>query len=254
MSSAIIPSTMHHRFYKTSCAEQLTDCLKSPLVKALIISMVALTLFAYQLRHPRSSKKLLCVTIFALGTLGGILYYRKPLVFEALLIFNLVKNFFFGWEWWNKIDDNIYLGGIPLERFGHENLLKTNIGIKAVLSIVEDFEFEQTTVVGKAVLKRAWKTHLHLRCGDFHPPTNETLNKGAKWLKDQVEEGKKVYVHCKSGVGRSASIVVAYYMKYRGMTLDKARNKVALKRPYIFSSNSKNMRRMIEYRDSLQQV
>jgi len=160
--------------------------------------MVALTLFAYHCRSPLSSKKLLCVTIFAMGTLGVLFYKRKTLVFEALLTFNLVKNFFFGWEWWNKIDENIYLGGIPLERFDHENLLKDEIGIGAVLSIVEDFEFEQTTVVGKAVLSSAWESHLHLRSGDFLPPTIKMLDQGADWIQDHPVSRRRKESLCKA--------------------------------------------------------
>ena len=35
-------------------------------------------------------------------------------------------------------------------------------------------------------------------------------------------EGHIVYIHCKAGVGRSASIIVAFLMKKYNMTLDCA--------------------------------
>ncbi len=44
-----------------------------------------------------------------------------------------------------------------------------------------------------------------------------TLEEGADWVKSHVDEKRVVYVHCKSGIGRSASVVAAYYMKHKQM-------------------------------------
>merc|ERR1712226_1378241 len=41
------------------------------------------------------------------------------------------------------------------------------------------------------------------------------------------------FVHCKGGKSRSASIVIAYLMKHRGLTFDKAKEVVRHGRPDI---------------------
>ena len=171
-------SIEHHRYYQASFQEKMSDVSKSPLAKATIISMIALSLFAYHRRHPLTSKQLLGVKVLAVGTIVGMAYYWKLLAFETLLVINLVKNFFFGWEWWNQIDENIYLGAIPLERFDHENTLKNELGITAVVSIIEEFERETTTLFGKAVSTDVWDHHLFLSSPDFLPPSIKELDRG----------------------------------------------------------------------------
>jgi len=240
-------SIEHHRYYQASFQEKMADVSKSPLAKATIVSMIALSLFAYHRRYPLSSKQRLGVKVLAVGTIVGMAYHWKLLAFETLLVINLIKNFFFGWEWWNQIDENIYLGAIPLERFDHENTLKNELGITAVVSIIEEFERETTTLFGKAVSTDVWQRHLHLSSPDFLPPSIEELDRGADWIKTQVDAGRKVYIHCKSGAGRSPSVVLAYYIKHLKMDAEAARDNVFSRRPHIFSSHSKMMERMREY-------
>lgn len=44
-----------------------------------------------------------------------------------------------------------------------------------------------------------------------------------KFMHKHVSRGSKVYVHCNSGVGRSAVIVVAYLVSENGWTLEKVK-------------------------------
>ena len=144
-------SISHQRFYDASLKETLSDISKSPLAKATAISIIVLSLFAYHRYRPLSSNQLLGLKTCTIVTVAGIAYHSKKLVFESLVIKNMIQNFFFEWEWWNQIDDNIYLGAIPLERFDHEDIFKNRLGITAVLLVLENFELETTTIMGKAV-------------------------------------------------------------------------------------------------------
>ncbi len=60
---------------------------------------------------------------------------------------------------------------------------------------------------------------------DYEPINAAALDTGAeqlnKDLNDKTAKGP-VYIHCKSGKGRSAAVVAAYLMKYQGKTLDEA--------------------------------
>ena len=60
-------------------------------------------------------------------------------------------------------------------------------------------------------------------------------------------EKRKVYVHCKSGIGRSSSMVIAYLMKYKRMTAKSAHAFVISKRSVIFPEKSPMMKNMLDY-------
>jgi dual specificity MAP kinase phosphatase len=51
---------------------------------------------------------------------------------------------------------------------------------------------------------------LHLPTRDHHAPTLKDLEKGAAFIQDEVDRGGKVYVHCKAGIGRGPTMVIAY--------------------------------------------
>ena len=53
------------------------------------------------------------------------------------------------------------------------------------------------------------------------------------YIKKTIEEGKNVLVHCFAGVSRSASIVIAYLMRFHGMDFNKAFKFVKARRPWI---------------------
>ena len=55
---------------------------------------------------------------------------------------------------------------------------------------------------------------LHLDVVDRQAPSQEQLCKGVAWILDKNKSGKgTVYVHCKAGRARSATLVAAYLME-----------------------------------------
>lgn len=86
---------------------------------------------------------------------------------------------------------------------------------------------------------------IHTR--DFFPPSHDALDEGSEWISEQVQKKGRVYVHCKSGIGRSASMVVAYLIRYRGMPAHAAAAYVREKRPVIFSPSSPQMANLVLY-------
>ena len=44
-------------------------------------------------------------------------------------------------------------------------------------------------------------------------PTLDSLNTGVEFIEDMKQQGNTVYVHCKAGMGRSATLVACYLMK-----------------------------------------
>ena len=67
-----------------------------------------------------------------------------------------------------------------------------------------------------------------------------------EWITKMKQENKKILVHCAAGVSRSASFVIAYLMKSRGLSFWEAHNLVKSKRS-IVRPNSGFVRQLQEY-------
>jgi hypothetical protein len=87
---------------------------------------------------------------------------------------------------------------------------------------------------------------------DYRAVDLDEIDVGADWIKAQMDAGKVTYVHCKSGKGRSATMVAAYLMKYEGYSLDGAVALIKGQRPQV-SINKKlfgeHYPRLEEYRE-----
>jgi len=63
--------------------------------------------------------------------------------------------------------------------------------------------------------------HCHLPTVDLTPPTIDHLLEGVAFIDQAVKDGGKIYVHCAAGVGRSPTLVAAYFIQ-RGMAVGEA--------------------------------
>jgi protein-tyrosine phosphatase len=78
---------------------------------------------------------------------------------------------------------------------------------------------------------------LHLPVDDYRAPSQEQLETAAEWTLTQFAEGRKVYLHCRSGIGRSPSIACAILMAI-GYSLSDAFRAVRRVRPWATLSES----------------
>lgn len=163
--------------------------------------------------------------------------YYKKLKYEASLAYT---KFSAGDSWWNKIAPfNIYLGALPLENKGHLKSI-LDLGVTHVLSMVEDFEVEDGWF-NTPVTQQTWKEHgidvKHIQAVDFLPLNADQLEEGIEYLANALEQGKTVYVHCKAGRGRSASVVIGFLMQYQNLSFTEAFALVKEQRPQIHLNN-----------------
>lgn len=143
--------------------------------------------------------------------------------------------------WWNRIDDRIVLGAIPLKNYDHDEMLVRDERIGYVLSMVEMFEIEARSPITKPVQPADWAERKVqqriLETPDYGGVALEVIDRGVDTLLEWTAEIDKatgahsgagpspspsIYVHCKAGRGRSATIVGAYLMKKFGKTPDQA--------------------------------
>jgi dual specificity protein phosphatase-like protein len=78
----------------------------------------------------------------------------------------------------------------------------------------------------------AFTHHCYLPTDDGHAPTLTQLQTGIAFIRQRVTAGNKVYIHCRSGIGRAPTMAAAYFMS-QGYTLSEAVNLIEKARPFI---------------------
>ncbi|AYV75800.1 MAG: hypothetical protein Terrestrivirus3_69 [Terrestrivirus sp.] len=118
-------------------------------------------------------------------------------------------------EWFTQINDNIILGAIPLNNLDHLNSLK-KLGVKTVISVIEEFERDETIGI-KPVSTEEWNKNgvqnYVFSVEDFSGIPVKKLNEIVDLINEKVGSDK-VYIHCKSGIGRSALVTICFLFKY----------------------------------------
>ena len=71
---------------------------------------------------------------------------------------------------------------------------------------------------------------LHAPIPDFGTPTDADLRRTLRFIKEQVDAGRGVVVHCQAGQGRTG-LVLAAYLVYEGMPAKDAIDRVRTLRP-----------------------
>ena len=74
--------------------------------------------------------------------------------------------------------------------------------------------------------------YLYLPTVDDQAPTLEQLREGVTFIENEVSRGGAVYIHCGAGVGRAATMAVAYLI-HRGLMADEAWARVRRVRPFV---------------------
>jgi dual specificity MAP kinase phosphatase len=77
------------------------------------------------------------------------------------------------------------------------------------------------------------KYYLWLPVKDHQAPTQEQLMVGVDFIDTLVSRKIKIYIHCKNGHGRSPTLVAAYLIATKGMTVDQAVKYIEKRRPSI---------------------
>ena len=97
-------------------------------------------------------------------------------------------------------------------------------GIKATLNLRSESDDSKRD--------RAMGQYLHLPVTDGMEPSQQQLREGVAFIKEQIDSGGTVYVHCKLGVGRAPTLAAAYLMS-TGMTADQAWDRIRAVRPFV---------------------
>ncbi len=122
----------------------------------------------------------------------------------------------------SQITENIYLGTAMCcenhKDFYAEKMKEHNIFADIDLRLETGEPTPQT------------QAHTHLPVQDTFPPTLEQTKLGVEIIDQVVKMGKRVYVHCQVGHGRSPTLVIAYFILKEGMQIQEAVDFVKSKR------------------------
>lgn len=118
-----------------------------------------------------------------------------------------------GRSYWDEVDDVVVLGSMPLPR--HVDELHA-LGVRGVINMCDEYAGPE------ALYRRAGIRQLHLPTIDFVAPSLEDVRAGVAFLREHERRGERVYVHCKAGRGRSATVVLCWLMERRGLAAREA--------------------------------
>ena len=127
---------------------------------------------------------------------------------------------------YNQITDNIFIGSNQCCVMGIAEVLKQE-GVVADISL-EDIRLDQPFGV---------ESYLWLPTPDHTPPTQDQLGLGAEAIESLAKRNKRIYVHCKHGHGRAATLVAAYFV-LQGKTPQEAEGLIKSKRSTIHLQES----------------
>jgi protein-tyrosine phosphatase len=159
---------------------------------------------------------------------GHVLFWPIAVSQYAMFRFGLI-------DWYSEITrtengGKLILGGLPWPAYTRRLLFEKE-KVNAILNLVSETrpsQFDPNVVVQK-----------HVPMTDFVHPFSEDVKSGVCFIDDQLKQGKTVYVHCRAGKGRSATVVMCWLVSRMGMTPETAQWFLEKKRPQVLS-NLKN--------------
>lgn len=153
--------------------------------------------------------------------------------FLPSLSYNVILNKLNVRDWYNRVDDRVIIGALPWISIKDELIEKENV--RGVVSMNENFELDwlKRWVAGKDHWSISNVKFLQLQTQDiFEAPAQDKLERGVDFIMSS-EKGDSVYVHCKAGRTRSATLVCCYLMKRNKWTPEQAYELLASKRPQL---------------------
>jgi atypical dual specificity phosphatase len=128
------------------------------------------------------------------------------------------------WRRWDWVDPDVLLGIVPSR--GDIDRLHA-LGVRAIVNMCEEFAGHEREMATRGIVQ------LRLPTTDYQHPREEDLLRGIEFMRRQAAGGAKVYVHCKAGRGRAATMALCYLMAARGLGASAAYAAMLKVRPHL---------------------
>lgn len=150
--------------------------------------------------------------------------YAKTVFYPTLAWNFALARIFNVRQWWDRIDPHVIVGAYPFAR-DIEGLYAD--GVRAVVNTCEEYAGPQ------AEYDRLGIDQLRIPTTDFTHPKLEDVDRAVEFVQRHVENEDTVYIHCKAGRARSATVALCWLMKYRGLTMQEGQLALLAARPHI---------------------
>ena len=127
-------------------------------------------------------------------------------------------------NWWDRIDPQVILGALPLAK---DVPYLAAEGVRAVVNTCEEYRGPV------AAYKKYGIEQFYMPTIDFTHPEFDDVCQAVEFIDEQVAQGKTVYIHCKAGRGRSATVAICWLIKSRQITSDEAQAWLTQCRPHV---------------------
>jgi atypical dual specificity phosphatase len=127
-------------------------------------------------------------------------------------------------KWWDVVDERLILGAMPFR--GDARFLKA-LGVTGVVNLCEEYRGPLAEYAAHGI-EQLWLPTI-----DFSHPPAEFIRRGAEFIEQHAQQSGCVYVHCKAGRARSATVALWWLVRFRGMTPDQAQQLLLRTRPHV---------------------
>ncbi|KAG7242739.1 hypothetical protein INR49_020114 [Caranx melampygus] len=129
------------------------------------------------------------------------------LLFYPTLAYNVVMEKVTSRRWFDRVDETVVLGALPFRSMTKQLVERENV--RGVITMNEKYETK------------------------YFCNSAENLHRGVEFALQHKEQGTSVYIHCKAGRSRSATLAAAYLIRIHCWTPEEACQKLASVRPHI---------------------
>lgn len=152
--------------------------------------------------------------------------------FWPSLVWTMIKDKLFprANAWWSHIDDNVILGALPI---GRAQQLK-ELGVGLVINACEEWDGN------REIYRQLGIQQVIVETIDYTAPILAHAEAVVRAMNEFLAANPqgKIFVHCKAGRGRSATLLLCYYIQ-KGMTPLQAQALLNAKRPQVASRSWK---------------
>lgn len=146
-------------------------------------------------------------------------------MFWPTLIWNVLLGRVLGVRnWWDRVDDCVILGAMPFRR---DVPHLADAGVRGVVNTCQEYAGPVAEYAAAGI------EQLRIPTTDFTPPTLADVQRAVAFVQQFAARGETVYVHCKAGRARSATVVLCWLVAHRNLTPAAAQQLLLAKRPHV---------------------
>ncbi|MFK7820224.1 MAG: dual specificity protein phosphatase family protein [Planctomycetaceae bacterium] len=129
-------------------------------------------------------------------------------------------------NWWDRVDENVIVGALPHAR----DVPRWGDGVTGVVNTCEEYG-GPTQAYAAADIEQ-----FRMPTIDFTHPHIDDVENAVSFIRKHADGGGTVYVHCKAGRARSATVALCWLIDARGMKAAEAQATLLPHRSHVHST------------------